>query len=493
LNPLTILTHLTTNKEFAMSETTTTSDLHGPWDVVIVGHGFAGLTAARAHLEAAQAKGRTPRVAVLERASYEDRGGSTRWTTAWLSLTRDRQLHPFLGERVRKHAGNLANDSYIDAFYALVPETIAWIEDNGIVLSHYETGSPDGAWRLDGGGASIVNTFPDRILNNGGAIFYNTTARRIIRGDSGRISGLEVRDENGAIVTMETAAIILSSGGFEGNHEWLTRYIPNAYKLKTVSPGTRGNRGDGIRMAVEAGADTAGQFDGAHIEPCDSRSDGVEPLVVTYRWGILVNQAGDRFVDEAGDIIEVDFDTVANTILREQNNVAYAINDSAQRRNLMGFDHMNLTDQQPITADTIDELAKKIGVAPEHLSDTIREFNEAIASDGEYLPNGPLDGKRTVGIKPARSNYASPIAEGPFYAWPISGQICFTYGGLRVDGDTHVLDAEGRVIDGLYAAGEIAGIFYSQYPAGTSGLRSMTFGRKAGLVSAAELTAAATV
>lgn len=469
-----------------MSETAT-SALQGPWDVVVVGHGFSGLTAARAHVEAALAKGRSPRVAVLERASYDDRGGSTRWTTAWLSLTRDRQLQPFFGERVHQTAGHLANTSYIDSFYALVPETLEWLESNGVTITHFETGSADGAWRVDGGGAKIVNSFPEKIVADGGHIFYNTTARRLIRSESGRITGIEVRDENGAIVTMETAAVILSSGGFEGNHEWLTRYIPNAYKLRTVSPGTRGNRGDGIRMATEVGADTAGQFDGAHIEPCDPRSDGVEPLVMTYRWGILVNAAGERFVDEAGDMVEIDFDTVANKILREQNNVAFGINDSAQRRNIAAFDHVNLTDQEPITADTIEELAVKLGIDAQQLQATINDYNAAIAEEGVYAPDGPLDGKHTVGISPPRSNYASPITEAPFYAWPISGQICFTYGGLRVDGNTRVLDTEGRAIEGLYAAGEIAGIFYGQYPAGTSGLRSMTFGRKAGLVSAEDL------
>ncbi|MHA7274385.1 FAD-binding protein [Arthrobacter sp. TMT4-20] len=473
-----------------MSEATITSTLQGPWDLIVVGHGFSGLTAALAHIEAATAAGRTPRVAVLERASYEDRGGSTRWTTAWLSLTRDRQLRPFLRERVRQNAGHLTNTSYIDAFYTLVPETLDWLEKHGVTLSHHEVGTEDGAWRIDGGGATIVNSFPEKIRNGGGAVFYNTSARRLIRSESGRVTGLEVRAEDGTTVIMETSAVVLSSGGFEGNPEWLTRYIPDAYKLKTVSPGTRGNRGDGIRMAVEVGADTAGQFDGAHIEPCDSRSDGVEPLVTTYRYGILVNQAGMRFIDEAGDIAEIDFDTVANEIFRKQNNVAYGINDAAQRRDVVGFDYFNLTDQEPISADTIEELAEKLGIDPHRLRATVDEYNGAISEAGDYRPNGPLDGKHTTGITPPRSNYASPIAEAPFIAWPISGQICFTYGGLRVDGDTHVLDVEGRPIEGLHAAGEIAGVFYNQYPAGTSGLRSMTFGRKAGLVSAVELAAA---
>jgi tricarballylate dehydrogenase len=285
---------------------------------------------------------------------------------------------------------------------------------------------------------------------------------------------------------MRTDAVVLASGGFEGNHEWLTRYIPNAYRLRTVSPGTAGNKGAGIRMAVEIGADTAGQFDGAHLEPCDSRSDAVEPLVTTYRWGVLVNRHGRRFVDEAADVVEIDFDTIANIVLREQDNQAFAINDAAQRRAVPHFDRFNLTDQPPIVADTLAELARLLGIDPDTLCRTVEEFNAAIDFDGAFDPSVPLDGKRTVGLVPPRSNCASPLVEGPFAAWPVSAQICFTYGGLHVDGDAHVLDASGHPIPGVFAAGEIAGVFYQQYPSGTSGLRSMTFGRRAGSVALAE-------
>jgi tricarballylate dehydrogenase len=463
----------------------TGTPLAGPWDAIVVGHGFSGLCAALAYLETARREDRTGRVAVLEQSSFEDRGGSTRWTTANLSLTRDRKLRPFWGERVRQTAGVLANNHYIDAFYRLVPDTLDWLELNGISIAHRETpANEEGAWNVVGGGASLINSFPQKIADAGGSIFYDITARTLLRDDTGRVSGLVVTDAHGRSITMKTDAVVLASGGFEGNHEMLTRYIPNAYRLKAVSPGTQRNRGDGIRMAVEIGAGTAGQFDGAHIEPCDPRSDAVEPLVTTYRWGILVNRDAERFIDEAADLFEIDFDTIANTILREQGNLVYAINDSAQRRAVPHFDRYNVTDQPPITADTLEELAVLIGLDPLALRRTVDEFNASIDPDREFDAGVPLDGKHTTGLLPQRSNSAAPLNEGPFLAWPVSGQICFTYGGLSVDGDARVLDTAGRPIAGLYAAGEIAGIFYEQYPAGTSGLRSMTFGRQAGIVAA---------
>jgi len=463
-----------------MSESST-ADIRGPWDAVVVGHGFSGLTAAKAHLEAATKEGRRARVAVLEQSPYEQRGGSTRWTTAVLSLTAEQELIPFWGERVRETAGELANDAYIEAFYRLVPETLEWLRESGISFDNY-----DGMWSVHGGGASVVTSFPDQITASGGEIFYETTAVGLERGDDGRISGIDVRTAIGATVRMETKAVILASGGFEGNPEWLTRYVPEAYKLRTVSPGTRNNRGDGIRIAVEAGADTAGQFDGAHIEPCDPRSSEVEPLVGAYWWGILVNQQGERFMDEAADLQMIHFDTVGNTIMRTQGNVAYSIVSDAQSKLLVSLPGVRETDIAPVVADTIEELAEKLGIDPARLRHTVDEFNAATPDPAGFNPTVLLDGLGTKGIVPAKSNFATPLAEGPFRAWPTSGQICFTYGGLRVDGDTHVLDVFGKPIPGLYAAGEIAGIFYEQYPAGTSGLRSMTFGRLAGLISARE-------
>jgi tricarballylate dehydrogenase len=478
-----------------MPDITAPEELSGTFDLVVIGHGFGGLTSALAYAQSVRDAGRTPRIAVLEKSSYDDRGGSTRWTGAYLSLTPERTLRPFWGERVRETAGVLANEEYIDAFYRLVPETLDWLDQNGITVNHFNpTTLEAGAWCVDGGGKAVVDGLPPLIAALGGKFFYDTTARRLVTSDDGRVAGVEVVDANGRTRVVEAGAVVLANGGFEGNHEWLTRYIPNAYKLRTVSPGTSGNKGDGIRMAVDIGADTAGQFDGAHVEPCDPRIDDIEPLVMTWRWGILVNQQGERFMDESGDLGEIQFDLVGNVILREQDNFAWTINDSAQRRNVPGFDFQNPRAVEPIVADTIEELAEKLGIEPARLRDTVDRFNAAIEVDPpSYNPSASFDGYGTKGLTPPKSNSATRLLEAPFYAWPTHGRICFTYGGLRVDGDAHVLDTTGKPIPGLYAAGEIAGIFYANYPAGTSGLRSMTFGRRAGIVSAAETAYVAAV
>jgi tricarballylate dehydrogenase len=120
---------------------------------------------------------------------------------------------------------------------------------------------------------------------------------------------------------------------------------------------------------------------------------------------------------------------------------------------------------------------------------TVDEYNAAATA----VPFDPMrhDGKRAEGIEPPKSNWAQPLTEGPFEAWPVEPRICFTYHGLRVDGETRVLDGDGQPIPGLQAAGEITGIFHGTYPAGTSVLRSLTFGRLAGRVAASALAALA--
>ena len=133
----------------------------------------------------------------------------------------------------------------------------------------------------------------------------------------------------------------------------------------------------------------------------------------------------------------------------------------------------------PTTADTIEELAVALGVPPQALADTVREFNAAV-QPGE-LDLDRLDGKSTRGITPPKSNWALPLEAPPFVAVPVTGGITFTFGGLKVDGCARVLDTAGRLIEGLYAAGEMIGeLFYYNYPGATSVLRGAVFGRIAG-------------
>ena len=148
-----------------------------------------------------------------------------------------------------------------------------------------------------------------------------------------------------------------------------------------------------------------------------------------------------------------------------------------------GFSIPNLmsgirTDQPAITGDTIADLALAIGAPAEALQRTVAEFNAA-CPEGEFDHTTP-DGLATRGLAIEKSHWSRSISEGPFVAYPIMAANVFTFGGLRTDTESRVVNRSGRAIAGLYAAGEITGMYYSNYTGSTSVLRGAVFGRIAG-------------
>lgn len=131
-----------------------------------------------------------------------------------------------------------------------------------------------------------------------------------------------------------------------------------------------------------------------------------------------------------------------------------------------------------ITADTVADLADKFQIPAAELTRTIEEYNAA-CSDGRFDHSQP-DGLSTTGLQPPKSNWARPLSEGPFHAYPITASNVFTSGGLKTDVRGRVLNRDGVVIGGLYAAGEITGLYYTNYAGSTSVMRGAIFGKIAG-------------
>jgi tricarballylate dehydrogenase len=136
------------------------------------------------------------------------------------------------------------------------------------------------------------------------------------------------------------------------------------------------------------------------------------------------------------------------------------------------------TDQPPETAGDIRTLGKKLGFDGEVAERTIEEYNRA-CRQGRFDATR-LDGLATVGLTPPKSNYAVPIDTAPFHAYPIISANTFTLGGLKVNINAQVVDRDGDVLPGLYAAGETMGFYYGRYAGATSVLRGAVFGRRAG-------------
>jgi tricarballylate dehydrogenase len=451
--------------------------------------GAAGLCAAVAHADRAREQGREARIAVLERATREERGGATRWTSAWLRITGDRRLDPKFVPTMKRVSNGLADLEYCRTLEREVPATLDFLDGHGVEIVYFPQPFPNtneggGLGMPAGGGVAIVDGLAAVVDAVPGAeILYETEAVRLALSDEGRVDGVVARGRDGLLRTLQARAVVLACGGFEGNPELRTRYLgERAFAMPLIAPTVANNRGEGIRMAVDVGADTAGQFDMFHGEPIDARSSKPDAAMYGFPYGIVVNRHGQRFFDEGAESFDETFERFAYEIFRHQEQTAFFVGD----RTTVGIENVELimmTDLEPITAETVAGLAAALGLDPAALERTVAEYNAAVGP-GEFDP-GTRDGKATVGLEPPKSNWAFPLDSPPYIAYPLTCAITFTFGGVRTDSSARVVSPNGTPIPGLYAAGEVTGLYYNEYPVGTSVIRSATFGRIAGTHAAA--------
>jgi succinate dehydrogenase/fumarate reductase flavoprotein subunit len=252
----------------------------------------------------------------------------------------------------------------------------------------------------------------------------------------------------------------LACGGFEGNREMLAKYIGRrTHELPLIAPGLVYNRDAGLNMALEVGADTAGSFDGMHCELVDTRATKPDAVIWGHNYGIVVNEHCKRFYDEGKRHLFATFEMIALELWRDQNQKGYFVTDDTIMKRFRPGWVYDTTDQEPETAETIHDLAVKLGIEPNALEKTIKEFNAACNDKPFDLMK--LDGKATKGLTPEKSNWANPIVTPPFYGYPVTSHLTFTYGGIKTNTDAQVLSTNGVPIPGLWAAGELTGLFYN--------------------------------
>jgi tricarballylate dehydrogenase len=462
------------------------------FDVVVVGTGVAGLSAAVAATEAGA------RVGVIERAAEGSHGGNTRYTEAFLRMKSLEEVSDDFEDCFAAESGyNIDERLLLDSISSdrapimppgLNPEviavfaenagpTLAWMQTAGVRFGPTETPFITASTtRLApvGGGLAIVEAMTARAKELGVTFLFETTASDLITED-GRVVGVVARDADGELRVGGT--VILACGGFEGNPEMVARYSASGRFARPVARGGYYNKGEGIEMALAIGAAPAGDFNIFHAEPIDPRSGEPEPAIFSFGYGILVDRGGRRFIDEATGTSDATYEAITRVILERPGGVAYTIFDQ-KTRDVPGFQRGIRTEREPITADTIAALAEAIGVPGDVLEAEVAAYNAA-CRDGDFTPLS-LDGLATEGLAIPKSNWARSIDEGPFFAYPIMSANVFTFGGLRVDPDAAVLDGDGRRIPGLYAAGETMGIYYGRYTGSTSVLRGAVFGRISG-------------
>lgn len=477
------------------------------YDVVVVGSGIAGLAAALS------AREQGARVALLERSTPGARGGNTRYTEAFLRMKSvgepsDDLASALLADFMGYPDPGLLMETFGPSPDWHGPATTLNALDHAVVATLADRAGPTLEWlagfgvrfealptpflttsttRLSpvGGGLALVESLSGAADQRGVRTHFQTTARSLLT-EGGAVTGVEADSARGAI--RFSGAVVLACGGFEGNSEMLARYQGREAMLcRPVARGGHFNKGEGIEMALAVGAATAGNFALFHTEPVDPRSGAPEAAIFAFPYGILVNVEGRRFVDEAPGPVDAWYERITRQVQAQPRGVAYLILDAGSRE-VPNLRSALRTDQPPVAADDLPTLAARLELPGDELVRTVDAFNAA-CTDGDYDPGRP-DGLGTAGVDPPKSNWARPIRRGPFHAYPVIAANVFTFGGLRTNERSEVLNRDGRPIAGLYAAGEITGLYYSNYTGSTSVLRGAVFGRIGGAHAAARLAGA---
>jgi tricarballylate dehydrogenase len=480
------------------------------YDVVVVGAGNAAIAAALSAREAGKS------VLVLERADESDAGGNSYYTGGLFRFphTGLEDICELLPQLAEGSINDLELDEYPEsAFYAdmghmtryrcdpelteiLVTharEDLAWLAGYGVTFlwsrgrHSYNVNGKFRFWggaplEVNGGGAGLMEQLFKACAEKDIEIQYGQRAVDLLVNDDNSIGGVRVATAEGRR-DIRSDSVVLACGGFEANGEWRARYLGPNWDLARVR-GTKFNTGDGHEMAMRAGARSFGHWSGCHAtawdanSPIDSeRGKGDSSSRHSYPMGIVVNENGERFLDEGADFHTHTYAKYGAEILKQPGLVAHQIFDQKTLQYLRSdYRDKNVTRD---TADTLEELAKKIDVDPGSLVKTVRDFNAAV-EDGEFNPN-LLDGKRTNGLTPDKTNWALPLDSPPYLAYSVTTGITFTFGGLRINSKSQVLDWANTPVKGLYAAGEIVGgLFYHNYPSGTGLMAGTVFGRIAG-------------
>ncbi|MGZ5127759.1 MAG: FAD-dependent tricarballylate dehydrogenase TcuA [Burkholderiales bacterium] len=457
-------------------------------DVLVLGSGLAGMSAAFSAREAGA------RVTLIDKAPETSRSGNTRFSGGALRCpTADNTVEMLVEELARVTSGR-ADTGLSRTLYRTAAADVEWLRALGAPIASPSVERPDlrggrMSYHVQGNGYGLVEAIYPKLSERGIAVKFETKATDILIDCGGRVAGVRARSREG-YVDMLANSVVLATGGFQANTAMRVQYLGKEAGSLVVR-GSRHNTGDGLTMALAIGAQSTGDWGGFHSAVLDARSPPVEAgetNVNSYPYTVMVNALGERFVDEGEDFFDTTYVKYGKAILSQPGRIAYCLFDAKlAEQDLVYCLHREF---EPIEAGSIERLAEQLRIPPARLVDTIDRFNAAV-QPGTF-DSESLDGKCTRGVTPEKSNWATTLDTPPYFAYPVTGGITFTLGGLQVDQRARVLDTEARAIPRLFAAGEIlGGLFYDNYPGGASLIRSLVFGRIAGREAASASAAAA--
>lgn len=450
------------------------------FDLVVIGSGIAGQAAATSAAEAGLS------VVMLEKTG--GLGGSTTMSGGFFAFSgTDEQdaegirdsAELFLNDMVT--AGGGASDrALLQTYLDHQAETYTWLKNQGVVFRALEISSGQSAPRSHNSVITeVLATLHRNFTSHGGETRLNHRATRLVRED-GKVTAVVVQSSDGEALFRSRGGIVLATGGFSRSTELLRTFAPEA--LAAIPYGGKGNTGDGLKMAWKLGAGMADMSYvtatyGSHPE---TGEEFHELLTAYYMGAIVVNTAGNRFMDESQS-----YKVLGREVLKEAEGLGFQIFDAKIRAKSHPGIPLNDIDMlenigHVHKADTLDELARLAGIDAAGLVQTVARYNASVAGN-QADETGRTNLCNGVGE-------LLPLNKAPFYAYPAKALMTTTYCGVTINTDAQVVDIDGEVIDGLYAIGEVTGGFHgSAYMTGTSLGKGAVFGRIVAQHAAAKL------
>ena len=483
------------------------------WDVLIVGSGNAALCAGIAACE------RGAQVLIIEKSDADLVGGNTKYTAGAMrfAYNSSQELLPLLSKPddpriLRTNFGRYTKDEFKKDLLSfndgepITPEqqilvsnsydTVIWLAQHGVTYEpvwarqSFERNGKIVFWggltlAAENEGVGLFEMAAAAFKRLGGKMQLNCEFKSLLI-KNGTIKGIKLTSG----LEIKSRSVILACGGFESSETMREEFLGRVWRQAKVR-GTPYNTGAGLRAAWNAGAQRYGRFDRCHATPMDYFMKNYGNLniphgerknyrKISYFLGVMLNEEGCRFVDEGSNFRNYTYAQFGSAILHQTGQRAWQIFDSKVFDLLYG--EYKFFDAKFDEADTLKSLLEKCnGINVTQALKTIEEFNCNATNQSSFDPT-IKDGVNSYSNGLKKSNWAQTLETPPFRAYPVTGGITFTYGGLKVSENASVLDARNNKIPGLFACGEIVGgVFLGGYPGGSGLTSGAVFGRLAGI------------